>query len=328
MLTFQARWIRWAAFVIFALTVLPTLLFGVRTVRSLELLRSAFEVGVPETSSVRPWMTLRYIASRYRVPEGQLIARLGLPPETNAESNLRSLAERGGHSPVAYVQQVQRAVADVVPSAQAPQPQETADWLGRIGDQLLSALLVYGYPILALTLLFGAIGLPVPTGLSVAVAGSLSAMGHMNWAWASAVAIGASILGDVTGYGLGRLLGQRLFDPHARWSRYLGERKERAQALFDRWGAAAIVTTRTLASHLSSILNLLAGVARYRLSAFLLLDAIGRVIWTSAYFGLGFTIGGNLEAATEFLTNVSVLLLCLVVLAGSGVIAAQRNARL
>lgn len=326
-LTFQARWTRWAAVAIFALALLPTLAFGLRTTRSFQLLRSAYEAGAPETSSIRPWMTLRYVATRYRVPEDGLIARLGLAPETDAELSLRSLAERDALSPIDYVRRIQQAVADVAPPAASGPPDETSDWLSRIGDRLLSALLVYGYPVLALTLVLGAIGLPVPTGLSVAVAGSLAAMGHMNWLWANAVAVAASVLGDATGYGLGRVVGQRLFDRHRGWSRYLAARRERAQALFDRWGAVAIVISRTLASHLSSVLSLLAGVARYPLSVFLLLDAVGRVIWTSAYFALGYTIGGNFDAATGFLTNVSVLLLCLVVLAGSGLVAAQRNGR-
>jgi membrane protein DedA with SNARE-associated domain len=326
-LTFQARWIRWAAVAIFAVAVLPTLLFGLRTTRSLQLLRSAYETGAPETSSIRPWMTLRYVATRYRVPEDGLAARLGLAPETDVETSLRALAERSGLAPIDYVPRVQQAIADVAPPAASRPPEEKPDWFSPIGDQFLSALLVYGYPVLALTLLLGAIGLPVPTGLSVAVAGSLAAMGHLNWLWANAVAVGASILGDATGYGLGRVVGQRLFDRPGGWSRYLAAHRERAQALFDRWGAVTIVISRTLASHLSSVLSLLAGLARYPLPAFLVLDAVGRVIWTSAYFALGYTIGGHFDTATDFLTNVSVLLLCLVVLAGSGLVAARRNDR-
>ena len=187
----QARWIRWTAVAIFALALLPTLAFGLRTTRSFQLLRSAYAAGAPETSSLRPWMTLRYVATRYRVPQDRLIARLALPPETDAETSLRSLAERGGLSPIDYVPRVQQAIADVAPPDHARPPEEEPGWLSRIGDQLLSALLVYGYPVLALTLVLGAIGLPVPTGLSVAVAGSLAAMGHMNWLWANAIAIGA-----------------------------------------------------------------------------------------------------------------------------------------
>jgi membrane protein DedA with SNARE-associated domain len=51
------------------------------------------------------------------------------------------------------------------------------------------------------------------------------------------------------------------------------------------------------------------------------------VIWTSAYFALGYTIGGHFDTASDFLTNVSVLLLCLVVLGASGLVATQRNGR-
>jgi len=49
---------------------------------------------------------------------------------------------------------------------------------------------------------------------------------------------------------------------------------------------------------------------------------LGRVIWTSAYLGLGYGIGSDLRAATDFLTNLSGLLLSLTVLAASGLIAA------
>lgn len=94
-------------------------------------------------------------------------------------------------------------------------------------------------------------------------------------------------------------LGQRFLAQHGSWLGYTQGRQMRVWALFDHWGASTIVT-RTLASHLSSVVSLLAGLARYRLSVFLVFDFIGRVIWTLAYFGLGYGIGGNLDAATDF----------------------------
>ena len=69
------------------------------------------------------------------------------------------------------------------------------------------------------------------------------------------------------------------------------------------------------------MVSLLAGLARYRLSVFLAFDLIGRVVWTSAYFGLGYGIGGNLDAATDFLTNLSGLLVCVVILVGSAIVS-------
>jgi membrane protein DedA with SNARE-associated domain len=105
---------------------------------------------------------------------------------------------------------------------------------------------------------------------------------------------------------------------------YTPRRHVRVQALFERWGAWTILVTSTLASHLSSVVSLLAGVARQRLSVFLTFDAAGRVLWTSAYFALGYTIGGNLEAATGFLTNLSILLLLMMLLMAAAVVASGR----
>ena len=65
--------------------------------------------------------------------------------------------------------------------------------------------------------------------------------------------------------------------------------------------------TRTFMSYLSSIASLLAGLSHYRLPKFLATALVGRLVWTAGYFGLGYGIGGDWEAATSFLTNLSVL---------------------
>jgi hypothetical protein len=55
--------VRRGAVLLFAFMILPTLWFGLRTYRSFLLLRSAYEAGAPMTSSIRGWMTLKYIAA-------------------------------------------------------------------------------------------------------------------------------------------------------------------------------------------------------------------------------------------------------------------------
>ena len=321
----HSRWVRWVTIGVVVLASIASLALALRTYRSFQLLQSAYELGAPQSSSIRPWMTLRYVAIRYRVPDANLITSLGLPSDTEVNTTLKSLAERSGISPIQYVQRVQRAFASIAPSEVLAKPEERSTWLRQVSDALLSALLIYQYPALFGTLFFGAIGLPVPTGLSVAVAGSLVSLGHMSWQWAGMIAIAASVLGDLVGYSVGILLGQRFLDRRGFWLGYTPERHMRIQALFDHWGGSTIIVTRTLASHVSSVVSLLAGLARYRLSVFLAFDVVGRVVWTSAYFGLGYGIGGNLDAATDFLTNLSLLLVCVVILVGSAIVS-LRNA--
>jgi membrane protein DedA with SNARE-associated domain len=62
------------------------------------------------------------------------------------------------------------------------------------------------------------------------------------------------------------------------------------------------------------------------LSKFLATALVGRMAWTAGYFGLGYGIGADWQAATSFLTNLSVLVLLLALLTVSGAIASGRFA--
>jgi membrane protein DedA with SNARE-associated domain len=128
----------------------------------------------------------------------------------------------------------------------------------------LSAVLVYGYPVLGLALLLGAIGLPGPVGLATVLAGSLAGQGRLDACAAVTIAAGASILGDLVGYdGLGRWVGA---DVLARWGRWVGTRPRVTKGWRDSLHVGAV--TRTPTARIGSVANLLAGVSRYRLSTF------------------------------------------------------------
>jgi membrane protein DedA with SNARE-associated domain len=316
-----AHWLRWTAVIVFVAATLATVFLGLRTYSAFLFLRSAYEAGAPRTSSIRPWMTLGYVATTYRTTHAALAERLELPPGTDPDTSLRLIAKQQGLSPYVYAQRVQRAVADIAPNARSNGANETSSWLGTIGDEALTALLVYGYPVLGLTLFFGAIGLPLPDGVSTTVAGSLAAQGRLDWVGAGAIAVVASVLGDAVGYGLGRLLSQEVLERRGRWLGYTPARQARVKLLFDRWGSLTVFITRTFMSYLSSVASLLAGMSRFSLPKFLAIALVGRLIWTAGYLGLGYGIGSDWEAAISFLTNLSLLFLTLMLLVGAGVVA-------
>jgi membrane-associated protein len=316
--------VRHVAWLVFLLALLPTLMMGRRTYRSFLVLRSAYEAGAPITSSIRGWMTPDYIAITYHTPKAALLERLGVKPGADSEISLRVLAFRAGILPRDYIARVQRTIAAVAkPEALAPAA-NASGWLALLRDKFLTALLVYGYPVLGLTLLLGAIGLPLPDGIATAVAGSLAAQGRMDWIAAAVIVIVASVTGDAIGYGIGRLLGTEVLTRRGHWFGYSPHRRVQAQALFDQWGLLTIFITRTFVSYLSSIASLLAGIAHYQLFKFLTMAVAGRLVWSAAYLGLGAAVGSDLEAASGFLTNLSILLLLLTLLTGAGLIAAGR----
>ncbi len=320
MINFNSVRVRRIALWLSLVLVLPTILFGVRSVGSFRLLRSAYEAGAPKTSSIRGWMTIAYVAGVYHIPATDLRDRLGLPSNVGVDVTLKSAAEQSGVSPYQYVQHVQRIIAAGGSKATTDTASEKSGWFRTLGNEALSALLVYGYPVLGLTVLLGAAGLPLPQGLATLMAGSLAAQGRFNWMAAGGITVAASVLGDVADYGFGLVLGREVLQRYGAWLGFTPARQDRAQSLFTRWGAATVFVTRTFVSYLSSSASLLAGMSRYRWSKFLGVTVVGRLLWTAAYLGLGYVIGADLEAASAFLTNVSAFLVSMLILLLSGVV--------
>ncbi len=302
-----------------ALSVLATVFFGLRSYGSLQLLRSAYEAGRPQLSSVRAWMTLEHVAATYRVPLTELIPRLDLPTDTKRDDSLKDIADRRGIGRFDFVRQVQRALGQSAPLPNDAAADKTQNgWLGRLTDAVLSAVLAYGYPAFAAALLMGALGLPLPTGLVTILAGSLAALGRIDLIPAAAIAVTASLGGDMLAYLIGRTVNENFLVRHGRLLGLSPARRQRAQSLFARWGGLTVVFSRTLVSHLSSFTSLLAGLSRYNMLSFLLFSAIGRLLWTSLYIGVGYGVGSNIDAAGQFLGNLSGLLAAMAVLVVSG----------
>lgn len=309
------RRVRWLVLLI-ALIAVAAALLCVRTYRTATMLASAYEAGVPHASTVRPWMTLDYVASTYRVPEAALRSHLDLAPDVASRTTLKALARSAGVSLPDYVGEVQRAIAAAAPESDPVPGSAGLRWIEPEGDDFIAAVLVYGYPAIALTLMVGALGVPLPSALSMLVAGSLAAQGRMSWPLVAAVATASSVAGDVAGYGLGRLLGGRFLDRHGRWLGVTRARRMRVERLLERWGALGVLLSRSLVSVLSSAVNLVAGIGRYRLRVFILLALVGRALWTSAYLGLGYVASGGVEPAADFLASLTGLLASLALLAG------------
>jgi membrane protein DedA with SNARE-associated domain len=313
----RSNWAHRLAVAVLIAATSATAFSGVRTYRSFQLLQSAYAVGAPKTSAIRGWMTLKYVAGAYRVSETSLTEGLGLPPGGDPDKSLKAIADALRIPPPQYVQRVQRVVAKRAPEKASDDGNAASGLFGAIGDQVLTGLLVYGYSALGLTVLFASIGLPLPDGFAMALAGSLAAQGRIDWMWAGAVAVVASVLGDLAGYGIGRMLSGQFLEKRGQWIGYTPARRERVHALFDQWGLLTVFITRTFVSYLSSVANIFAGVSRFRASKFLAVAIFGRVLWTAGYLGLGYVVGADLEAAAGFLTNLSFFIVSITVLAGA-----------
>ena len=87
-----------------------------------------------------------------RISELSLSKGLELPPDTDIDRSLKSLADEARIPRPQYVQRVQRVIAEHGPVGEAERENASSSWFGAIADQVLTWLLISGYAALGLTL--------------------------------------------------------------------------------------------------------------------------------------------------------------------------------
>lgn len=182
-------------------------------------------------------------------------------------------------------------------------------------------MLTYGPPAFGLALLLGALGFPLPGTLFVLAAGAFGRQGIIDLASASGLGLIGAVLGDSTGYLVGRFAKgwvERRFGQSTVW--------QKAQQTFERRGSIAIYLTRFLLTPVAVPTNLIAGGSGYSFWRFLGYDVAGEFTWLVLYGGLGYIFGSQWEAINQFISDFSGLLIGLV-LFGVGLYLLVRRRR-
>jgi len=72
-----------------------------------------------------------------------------------------------------------------------------------MSDFLLTQIINYGAPIVGITVLLGAIGVPVPGTLTVVAAGAFSSQGILSWPVTALIGLSSAVIGDSISYAMG-----------------------------------------------------------------------------------------------------------------------------
>lgn len=157
------------------------------------------------------------------------------------------------------------------------------------------------------------LGLITPGEIAMALGGVLASRDQVDLVIMIAVAGGGTVLGNSTGYWLGRLWGTRILN----WDRLqglLGSQIERTEDYFQRKGGHAIVLGR-FASFLRIFVPFVAGAAKMPYPRFLAYDVPTGVAWTAVWVVAGFILGQSWHVLRDVTGPAAFLVLTLVVLA-------------
>ncbi len=186
----------------------------------------------------------------------------------------------------------------------------------------ISALQLYGYPVLWVIVFVAAAGVPISGSLLLFAAGAFAALGDFNLLALFLVALSAAVLGDTLGYIIGLRVGSLLllwFERQKRWRWFAPQTLEQGRVYFRQKAAWAIFITRFLIVALGGPINFLAGIEQYPYRKFLVWDVSGQILSVLLSLGLGYIFAESWEEVAAVFGAFSSLLLALLVVIGLSV---------
>lgn len=189
-------------------------------------------------------------------------------------------------------------------------------------EKILTAAGPWVLPVVAL-IVFAECGLfsLLPGDSLLFTVGMFVALGHISYGsdlttmvLVCAILVAAAVLGNISGYFLGRLIGPPLFKPR---KGFMGKvfdpvYVDKTHGFFEKYGPKALVIARFVPM-VRTFVTLVAGVAKMNFRTFITWTAIGGVLWAVGVTVLGYYLGqikfvhDNLEVAILLIVFVSIL---------------------
>lgn len=177
----------------------------------------------------------------------------------------------------------------------------------------------FGTPAIMVIIFLETLGAPVPGESLLVFASALAARGELSWPLLFASAWAGAVIGDNTGFAIGRYAG-RGFIAHCGARFGLGaERIDKVDAVFKKYGPLTVAFARFVA-FLRQLNGPVAGTLDMRWSRFLMFEMLGAAMWVTTWMLFGRYIGDHAAALIAFARKFWPVALVLAALALMGAI--------
>jgi membrane-associated protein len=184
------------------------------------------------------------------------------------------------------------------------------------GAYTLDQLIQWGGYLLLVGIVFTETGLLVgfflPGDSLLITAGLLAGMGSLNIWWLNGLVIAAAILGDSTGYAIGRRLGPRIFT-RPKSLLFNPKHVQRTQRFYEKYGAKTIVIARFVPI-IRTFAPVLAGVGSMRYRRFLTYNVAGGIGWVVSMTLAGYLLGQTVPNISKHMHELVIVIIVLSVI--------------
>lgn len=183
-----------------------------------------------------------------------------------------------------------------------------------------------GYPLIGAAIVLERtifLGLVVPGDVVLAIGGIYAARQELSITWVIAIASVAGIVGESTGYWLGRRFGKSLIG-RIPLVRRLEDKLDEAEGYFDKHGGKTVAIGR-FATAAGSFVPFTAGAARMPYHRFVLYDVPSVLVWASGIALVGYFFGRNVETVDTILSRFGWIVLGALVAFVAGYVVVKRR---
>jgi membrane protein DedA with SNARE-associated domain len=173
-----------------------------------------------------------------------------------------------------------------------------------------------GYAVVFLLMVLESACIPIPSEITMPVAGLLAAEHHLGLIAAMAVGILGNLVGSLISYAVGRAGGRTLLVKYGRFILVRPHDVDRADAWFARYGQPAVFFSRLLPV-LRTFISLPAGVARMDVKRFILLTIAGTIPWVVGLTVAGYELGSHWDRVLTYTRPIEYLVVAGLVLAAA-----------
>lgn len=160
---------------------------------------------------------------------------------------------------------------------------------------------------------------PIPSELILTFGGFMTTYSEMTRVGVIAAATTGSIVGAMILYCIGTLLDvarlEKIVDRWGKWLRLTKKDVNRADAWFDQYGPWTVFFCR-LVPLIRSLISIPAGMSGMNFPLFLVLTAVGSLIWNTVLVLLGAAVGENWKSVLSYMDIYSTISYSLLVLGG------------
>lgn len=173
---------------------------------------------------------------------------------------------------------------------------------------ILALVLMYGYPIIVVTIVVAALGIPLPVTSIIMAAGSFTVDKTLNMYILIPLATTAAVFGDCIGYVIGKKFGPALLQRYTRKIGISPNKLVKVESFLGRWGIWCIFLTRWLLTPLAIPVNILSGASHFSFSRFFRYAFLGELLWATCYSYLGYFFGANWQVVSDYIGTTPAIL--------------------